>query len=163
MGSVPHRIAAPKRRAQSPGLFTSKEGYSLRPPAGLRKNRAEMPLDVLFGQPDAASFNVSALPRNTRRNRSLDEIRTANIQFMSRAMDNFKLRGQGRMTVDGLPAVTLTSTFTMGTPPVALRTLNVFVIRGSTLYTFSGVCPLSQTTRYAPLFQKTLASVRWTK
>ena len=166
VGLAPQSFAAPELRDQTPALFISKKGYSLRPPAGLRRNRAGMtlvPLDVLFGQRGAACFNVSALPRNVKRNRSLDEIRAANIQFMSRAMDNFKLRGQGRMTIDGLPAVTLTSTFTLGTPSVPLRVLNVFVVRGNMLYTFAGVCPVNQMARYAPLFQKTLVSVRWTK
>lgn len=145
----------------SAATYRSANGYTITPPAGWTTNKGMMGSEVVFMGPTRENINVvsQAVPRGT----TLEKARADSIVLLRRMMAGYKVLGQGATTLGGSRALTLTSGYQLGSPPMKLRAFQAFALRGNRLYVFTCTSREATYSRYTATFQKTMRSVRWTR
>lgn len=145
----------------SAATYRSANGYTIAAPAGWTTSKGVMGTEVIFMSPTRENINVvvQAVPRGT----TLAKARAETITLLRRMMTGYKVLGQGNMTMGGVRALTLSSSYQMGNPPQGLLAFQTFALRGGKLYVFT--CTAQRTTyaRHAGTFRNALRSLRWTR
>ena len=145
----------------SAATYRSASGYQITPPSGWTTNKGMMGSEVVFMGPTRENINVvsQAVPRGT----TLEKARADSIVLLRRMMTGYKVLGQGTTTLGGSRALTLTSGYQLGNPPMKLRAFQAFALRNGRLYVFTCTGREATYARYAATFQKTMRTVRWTR
>jgi hypothetical protein len=146
--------------------YSSKKGYTIAAPAGWKVDSSGlMGTDlVLMAKPQngfAANLNVvvtAASPGQT-----LAQGHSYITQTYPRLFNNYKKLAQGNTTIGGVPAISVTATHSMGTPPRTLRMHQVIAIRRGSIYTFTCTAANADYAKFDAAFKSALKSVKWKK
>lgn len=153
----------------APQAHRSAKGYSIVAPNGWRKGPANfMGTDAIFvsstvaGNPPFAANLVVTVGASAAGGNFEQEVKKG-VAVASRMLNKFRLISRGETRLGGQRAWMLIGTHEMGTPPRRLRFYAVGVPYKNKIYSFTGTAANAQFARYQPIFQKAVASVRWTR
>lgn len=108
-----------------------------------------------------ANLNVVVAPASP--GQTLAQGRKYIDQTYPRLFNSYKKLAQGSMSLGGVPAITITATHAMGTPPRTLRMHQVIALRGGSIYTFTCTAANADYARFDAAFKSALKSVKWKK
>lgn len=146
----------------------SAKGYSIVPPAGWKAGPSNfMGTDAIWMSPTTGkspfTANLVAMVAPAVKGETFEKgVKNANA-MMGRMLNKFKVVKQGETKLAGQRAWLMIGTHEMGSPPQKLRFYAVTAPYKNRVYSFNGTATDAQFARYQPLFQKAIASVRWTK
>jgi hypothetical protein len=146
--------------------YSSKRGYTITVPAGWNVDSSgTMGADfIAMARPYnnfTANLNVVVAPASA--GQTLAQGRAYINQAYPRVFTNYKKLAQGNTSLGGVPAITITATHDMGTPPKTLRMHQAIVLKNGAVYTFTCTAANADYARFDTAFKSALKSVKWKK
>jgi hypothetical protein len=146
--------------------YSSKRGYTIVAPAGWNVDGSgTMGTDlIMIAKPRngfSANLNVVVAPASP--GQTLAQGQAYISQAYPRLFNNYKKIAQGRTSLGGVPALSLTATHAMGTPPRTLRMHQAIALKGGSVYTFTCTAANADYAKFDAAFKSALKSVKWKK
>lgn len=146
--------------------WKSPRGYSLQAPAGWTiGSGASMGADVIISARPRNGFtpNFNVVAQTLPRGATLAQVKQGSAALMKRSLTNYKLLSQGYGTLAGTRALSMVSSFNIGSPPRAVRITQMIAVRNGRAFVFTGTAPSAAFASYNSAFARMFKSVRWTK
>ena len=142
--------------------YVSPDGYQITPPAGWTTDLKEVAQhDVYFDSPATAEIGVTASVLSP--GETLDSELTQVLVLLKRQFPDIRVVSKRCGSVAGERDLDVVATYTTGSMKLPLRLREVLTIHDGMLYSFSLTETQRTFAKTAPLFGKSLQSVRWTK
>jgi hypothetical protein len=146
--------------------YSSKRGYTVAVAAGWNVDSSGMMGTglIMMAKPHkgfSANLNVVVAPAPT--GQTLAQGRAYINQAYPGMFNNYKKLAQGNTSLGGVPAITITATHAMGTPPRTLRMHQAIALKNGTVYTFTCTAANADYAKFDAAFKAALKSVKWKK
>jgi hypothetical protein len=146
--------------------YSSNRGYTITTPTGWNVDSSGMmgtDFTMVARPHNGFSANLNVVVVRASAGETLADGRKIIDQTHPRFFNNYKKLAQGSTSLGGVPAITLTATQEMGTPPRTLRMHQAIALRHGAVYTFTCTAANADYAKFDVGFQSALKSVKWKK
>lgn len=146
--------------------YKSKQGYQVTPPPNFVKSPQNfMGTDAIFllKRKGAGSPNLNVVVQPAPRGATLAQAKAQTSSIMARMLNGYHSLGQKSSRIGNSPSYTSSATFKMGTPPRQMRMQQSITLRNGKAFVFTFTSAASEWKSFDSAFQKSLASIKWTK
>jgi hypothetical protein len=146
--------------------YSSKRGYTIVAPASWNVDSSGMmgtDLIIIAKPHNGFSANLNVVVAPASAGQTLAQGRKYIDQAYPRMFNNYKRLAQGNTSLGGVPAITITATHAMGTPPRTLRMHQAIALKNGAVYTFTCTAGNADYARFDAAFKSALKSIKWKK